>query len=187
MTTKEGPPDLDHFYNLESKEIKNVNFFTTKFSNDKIFWIYQDKFEDVSIYFCKLDQSTTTSANQPELKSYVHHSNSSYNNSSVSSSSHGNQDWTHFSEGCVSLTSVVVPKSDSFYNKMKLWKCCTLVKTQNLTLEKILNRIKNERHLWDDDFREGKTTQVLDDNTELVKSVISFMPPHPSRELYEIR
>jgi hypothetical protein len=170
LTTRDGSPVLDFFYNSSRKELKNANFFTSKFSNDKIQWTYQDKFEDVSIYFCKHDQSSQTSANQTD----------SHSNSSVSNT----QD---FSEVVSTLTSVIVSKPDSFGNKLKLWKCCTLVKTQNLTLEKILSRIKNERHLWDDDFVEGKVTEVLDDNTELFKSVISFMPPHPSREFFEIR
>ena len=36
-------------------------------------------------------------------------------------------------------------RDQQFYEKLKLWKCCTLIKQQNLTLEKIMNRISNER------------------------------------------
>lgn len=43
-------------------------------------------------------------------------------------------------------SSLFIPqKNESFNDKLKLWKCCTLIKQQNITLEKILNRIKNER------------------------------------------
>ncbi len=31
------------------------------------------------------------------------------------------------------------------HEKLKLWKCCTLIKNQNLTLESIQQRIANER------------------------------------------
>lgn len=41
--------------------------------------------------------------------------------------------------------------------------------------------------MWDDDYKDGKTVENLDDNTDLFKYTISFMPPHPSREFYEIR
>ncbi len=78
-------------------------------------------------------------------------------------------------------------KNENFNNKLKLWKCCTLIKHQNITLEKILNRLKNERQLWDDDFKEGKVVEQLDENTELYRYVITFMPPHPSRDFFEIR
>ena len=32
-----------------------------------------------------------------------------------------------------------------FNEKLKLWKCCTLIKVQTMTLEKIVHRIANER------------------------------------------
>lgn len=41
--------------------------------------------------------------------------------------------------------------------------------------------------MWDDDFKEGKVIEALDEKTDLYKSIISFMPPHPTREFVEIR
>ena len=41
--------------------------------------------------------------------------------------------------------------------------------------------------MWDDDYKEGKTVEVLDDHTDLYRYVITFMPPHPSRDFFEIR
>lgn len=186
------PPKLDYFYDIKTKQVKNAEFFKTKFNIDKTFWSYQDKFEDVSIYFFKTDQSNTQNTNANQFQSYVNnnqlpmHVSSSNSNSCSSQNSHS---MPSSAEGysLTALTSVVVPRPDSFFNKLKLWKCCTLVKTRNLTLEKIIYRIKNERQMWDDDFKEGKVLEVLDENTELYKYVISFMPPHPSREFFEIR
>lgn len=43
------------------------------------------------------------------------------------------------------------------------------------------------RHFWDDDFKEGRIVDTLDDQTDLHRYVISFMPPHPSRDFFEIR
>ena len=37
------------------------------------------------------------------------------------------------------------PASSEYLTKLRLWKCCTLVKRQNLTIDKILERIRNER------------------------------------------
>jgi hypothetical protein len=39
-------------------------------------------------------------------------------------------------------------KNENFNTKLKLWKCCTLIKHQNITVEKILNRLKNERYFF---------------------------------------
>lgn len=45
-------------------------------------------------------------------------------------------------------SSLFIPqKNENFNDKLKLWKCCTLIKHNNLTLDKIVNRIKNERYL----------------------------------------
>ena len=44
-----------------------------------------------------------------------------------------------------------------------------------------------KRHLWDDDFKEGKVVEQLDEKTELYRYVVTFMPPHPSRDFFEIR
>ena len=39
-------------------------------------------------------------------------------------------------------------QSQQFNEKLRLWKCCTLIKQQNVTLEKIIHRIANERFLF---------------------------------------
>jgi len=189
-------PKLDYFYNSKKKELLNTEFFTTKFNSDNIFWIYQDKFEDVSIYFSKNDQP---SSSQPKPQQPQQLQTNKNSNTANPISSNKLQSYTPVpfnipsqvsipvAAGCVSLTSVLVPKPECFYNKLKLWKCCTLVKTPNLTIEKIVNRIKNERHIWDDDFKMGKVFKILDENTDLCRSVINFMPPHQPREFFEIR
>jgi hypothetical protein len=86
----------------------------------------------------------------------------------------------------ISVTSSLMLNC-SFYDSLRLWKCCTLIKQYNLKADQILNRIKNERHLWDDDYVFGETIKVLDNNTEIFKYIISFMPPHPSRKFVELR
>lgn len=78
-------------------------------------------------------------------------------------------------------------KFETFSEKLKLWKCCTLIKQKNISLEKILTRIKSERHLWDDDFIGGKIVETLDENTDVYSYHISFMPPHQERNFVEIR
>ena len=123
--------------------MRKAEFFNTKFNIEKTFWTYQDKFEDVSIYFCK-DDNPGQSSSTNQFQSYVSMPPVSMNSPVAGNSP--NDTLLALSEGCITLTAAVVPRPDSFYNKLKLWKCCTLVKTPNLTLEKILNRIKNERY-----------------------------------------
>lgn len=45
----------------------------------------------------------------------------------------------------ISASLFIPQKNESFNDKLKLWKCCTLVKHPALTLEKIVHRIKYER------------------------------------------
>ena len=87
----------------------------------------------------------------------------------------------------ISASLFMQQKNESFNDKLKLWKCCTLVKHPGLTLDKIVHRIKYERQLWDDDFKEGRVVETLDDQTDLHRYVVNFMPPHPSRDFFEIR
>jgi len=46
---------------------------------------------------------------------------------------------------------------------------------------------KINRHIWDDDFKDGKVVEILDENTDLYRYVITCMPPHASRDFFEIR
>jgi hypothetical protein len=91
-----------------------------------------DKFEDVSIYYLKNEQ-------QNELLDAL-----SINNQTNSSPSGQNVPSNLFIPKNDS-SLFVSQKNENFNDKLRLWKCCTLVKNQNLTIEKILKRIKNER------------------------------------------
>ncbi|CAF0915176.1 unnamed protein product [Brachionus calyciflorus] len=196
------PYNLDYFYDLEKKIMKRIEFFTNNVKIEKINWFYFDKFEDVSIYYFKNDFFS-----QSLLKNISSNTNSSHQTHSTINNSHNqttsNNTTTISSPVSIQITCseismpeayesvqssfLIHQKNESFNDKLKLWKCCTLVKHQNLTLEKILTRIKDERFLWDDDFRDGKLVEKLDDVTELYRYVIAFMPPHPSRDFFEIR
>jgi hypothetical protein len=155
---------LEYYYDTKEKKLKKEDFFKTNLNMQKLYWSYYDKYEDISIYYYKNEQLQQL-----------------------------NQQHQH-------------DQIQQFNEKLKLWKCCTLIKQQNVTLEKILQRIANERFgdlfnfltiifsyyfhyrlLWDDDFKEGKLIEKLDGNTDIYKYVISLMPPHPSRDITEIR
>lgn len=158
-----------------------------------------DKFEDVTVYFSKNENSNELKHQQEELialpelsinetssATIVPTMNETPNSPTMLSTNIPNS----ISNSIVTSTNFLTlmpQKFETFNDKLKLWKCCTLIKHQNLTLEKILNRIKNERHLWDDDFIDGRIVEVLDENTELYDFSISFMAPHPQRIIHEIR
>jgi len=46
---------------------------------------------------------------------------------------------------------------------------------------------KKNKYIWDEDFKEGKVVESLDENTELYEYTIKLMPPHPSRDFSELR
>ena len=98
-----------------------------------------DKFEDVSIYYLKNEQQnelleTTIVSNQINATGL-----SSANPNLIATSNLVNPK--------IDQSLYVSQKNENFNDKLRLWKCCTLVKHHNLTLEKILNRIKNERYI----------------------------------------
>jgi hypothetical protein len=115
-----------------------------------------DKYEDVSIYFFKNEnlsqpqhqssQSTSAYLSPSSLSSGAATSTTS----SPSSSTNNLQASVLSSSNVSSLASLMPPlllaNSENLNHKLKLWKCCTLIKQPNLTFEKILNRIKNERY-----------------------------------------
>jgi len=62
-----------------------------------------------------------------------------------------------------------------------------ILKNKNFTIIEVFIFLNLFRQCWDDDFIEGKITEVLDENTELYNYSISFMPPQPPRNFYELR
>lgn len=212
------PCTLEYLYDLDLRQIKKAEFFTSNINIEKTYWFYLDKYEDVSIYYFKneyiqqqqkLAQSSNTNlklsySSQELVVNNLEHQHRSSTTGLMSQSNtqatnvknksslvntEVQEHKTNVNDVSQILNEVyyLPQKNECFNNKLKLWKCCTLVKHHNITVEKILNRIKNERHLWDDDFKEGKVVEVLDGKTDLYRYVITFMPPHPSRDFFEIR
>ena len=229
------PHNLDNLYDLESHKLKKVDFFANNVNIDKTYWSYFDKYEDVSIYYFKIEPQqqlikTTSNTNlantsaTPNQQSFVTASTGtplSSLNSLISTTNSSSQTFfissnlmaTVTSAGAAASASILSPATaasnassatrtsnnnstntlfipqtnECFNDKLKLWKCCTLIKKPNLTLEKILSRLKSERFLWDDDFKEGRVVEQLDDQNDLYRYVISFLPPHPSRDYFELR
>ena len=57
----------------------------------------------------------------------------------------------------------------------------------NAKPNEILNRILNERELWDDNLIKSQVLQQVDDNTQIYQSVVREMSPHPSRDYCVLR
>lgn len=51
----------------------------------------------------------------------------------------------------------------------------------------VLNRLLRERHLWDDDFLQGKKIKTVDNQTEIFQFVTNSMAPHPSKDFVVLR
>ncbi len=126
------PYSLDYFYDVSGRKLKRVEFFTNNVNIQNAFWFYMDKFEDVSIYYLKNEQQNELL----DALSITNQANSSPSGQNVPSN-------LFIPKNDSSL--FVSQKNENFNDKLRLWKCCTLVKNQNLTIEKILKRIKNER------------------------------------------
>jgi hypothetical protein len=191
------PHLLDNLYDLEQKKLKKVDFFANNVQIDKTYWSYFDKYEDVSIYYFKNDSMSSFNNNKSIASTATNLISISEQPSTQTTTT------TTTTSGALNITtnnsalhtastsyssSLFMPQANECFNdKLKLWKCCTLIKKPNLTLDKIMNRIKNERYLWDDDFKEGKVVECLDDSTDLYRYVVAFLPPHPSRDFFELR
>ncbi|KAJ8298015.1 hypothetical protein KUTeg_024546 [Tegillarca granosa] len=67
---------------------------------------------------------------------------------------------------------------------LRLWKCCVDVEAPP---EIVLDRIKNERHTWDEDMMNWRTIETLDNQTEIFQYVRNSMAPHPSRDYCVLR
>ncbi|CAF0883637.1 unnamed protein product [Rotaria sp. Silwood1] len=67
---------------------------------------------------------------------------------------------------------------------LSLWKCSIEIEAPPI---EILNRLLNERHLWDDDFRSGSIIEKLNRNTHVYQYTINSMAPLASRYFCEVR
>ncbi|CAF1127138.1 unnamed protein product [Adineta steineri] len=65
-----------------------------------------------------------------------------------------------------------------------LWKCSVEIEAPPI---EILNRLLNERHLWDDDFQSGTIIEKLNRNTHVYQYTINSMAPLASRYFCEVR
>lgn len=188
------PHQLDYLYDMQTRNIKRAEFFTSNVNIDKTHWFYLDKYEDVSIYYFKSEGSTELTVNT-SLTNLNQSQSTAVAGSATPSSSMADASSTNSGNGAVSsanakvrsansieetspslsplisavpVSSATLPstvtatatstaasasaslfipqKNESFNDKLKLWKCCTLVKHPGLTLEKIVHRIKYERY-----------------------------------------
>uniref|UniRef100_A0A8C8RQ67 StAR related lipid transfer domain containing 13 n=1 Tax=Pelusios castaneus TaxID=367368 RepID=A0A8C8RQ67_9SAUR len=69
-------------------------------------------------------------------------------------------------------------------NPLRLWKAAVEVEAPPSV---VLNRVLRERHLWDEDFVQWKTIEILDKQTEIYQYVLNSMAPHPSRDFVVLR
>uniref|UniRef100_UPI00358FC46C rho GTPase-activating protein 7-like n=1 Tax=Myxine glutinosa TaxID=7769 RepID=UPI00358FC46C len=67
---------------------------------------------------------------------------------------------------------------------LRLWKACTEV---DVPPQRLLQRLRNERHLWDPDLLHWQVVETLDDHTELFRYVLDSMAPHPARDYLVLR
>ncbi|XP_072260353.1 stAR-related lipid transfer protein 13 isoform X2 [Pyxicephalus adspersus] len=91
-------------------------------------------------------------------------------------------------KGWISLSST--ENTDMAYKKvgdgnpLRLWKVSVELEAPPPI---VLNRLLRERHLWDDDFLQGKVIKVIDNQTEVYQFVMNSMAPHPSKEFVVLR
>ena len=149
------PYNLEYLYDMKGRKLKKVEFFTSNINIQNAFWFYLDKFEDVSIYFLKNEQQKEqliegmpTAVTQIPTTSIVSCSITPNTTNQINANLPTQTSLTvnNNNINCETISNLYVPqKSENFNDKLRLWKCCTLVKHHSLTLDKILNRIKNER------------------------------------------
>jgi hypothetical protein len=149
------PHNLDSLYDPESRRLKKAEFFASNVNIDKSFWSYFDKYEDVSIYYFKSEyqqQVIKTAGSNANLSGAgsSHLAAGPNSNNSNASAGGGNvapgATRPHSMNPAAFQACLFIPQTNECFNdKLKLWKCCTLVKKPNLTLEKILTRLKSER------------------------------------------
>ncbi|CAF0840891.1 unnamed protein product [Adineta ricciae] len=89
--------------------------------------------------------------------------------------------WTSF--GKTNDIDLAVKKLDDGH-PLTLWKCSVEIEAPPT---EILNRLLNERHLWDDDFQSGAIIEQLNSNTHVYQYTINSMAPLASRYFCEVR
>ncbi|XP_032811166.2 rho GTPase-activating protein 7 isoform X1 [Petromyzon marinus] len=67
---------------------------------------------------------------------------------------------------------------------LRLWKTTVEVEAPP---PRVLQRIRSERHLWDEDLLQWKVVETLDPNTEVFYYVLNSMAPHPARDYLVLR
>uniref|UniRef100_A0A8C4PYK4 DLC1 Rho GTPase activating protein n=1 Tax=Eptatretus burgeri TaxID=7764 RepID=A0A8C4PYK4_EPTBU len=86
--------------------------------------------------------------------------------------------------------SSIEPSIDLAYKKvgdghvLRLWKACSEV---DAPPQRLLQRLRNERHLWDPDLLHWQVVETLDNHTELFRYVLDSMAPHPARDYLVLR
>ncbi|XP_056009858.1 rho GTPase-activating protein 7-like isoform X3 [Ostrea edulis] len=92
-------------------------------------------------------------------------------------------------KGWVSLYSVPT-NVDLSYKKvtdghpLRLWRCSTEVEAPPYVA---LDRVKDERHIWDEDLIKWRSIEKLDSQTEVFQYTQSSMAPHPARDFCVLR
>ncbi|XP_068123157.1 stAR-related lipid transfer protein 13 isoform X2 [Hyperolius riggenbachi] len=69
-------------------------------------------------------------------------------------------------------------------NPLRVWKVSVELEAPPSV---VLNRLLRERHLWDDDFLQGKIIESVDNQTEVYQYVTNSMAPHPSKDFVVLR
>ncbi|XP_060106181.1 stAR-related lipid transfer protein 8 [Heteronotia binoei] len=67
---------------------------------------------------------------------------------------------------------------------LRVWKVSTDVEAPP---QAVLQRVLRERHLWDEDFLQGKVIEALGQNTEVYHYLTDSMGPHPRRQFVVLR
>lgn len=70
-------------------------------------------------------------------------------------------------------------------NPLRLWR--SKVEINDSDLVQIMDRILNERHLWDEELIQWKVLLQPDERTQLFQMIRSEMSPHPSRDYCVLR
>ena len=67
---------------------------------------------------------------------------------------------------------------------LRLWKCSTEVEAPP---EIVLDRVRDERHVWDEDLVRWSSLEKLDNTTEVFQYTRNSMAPHPGRDFCVLR
>ncbi|UJR21044.1 hypothetical protein I4U23_024144 [Adineta vaga] len=89
--------------------------------------------------------------------------------------------WTSFGKN--NEIELALKKLDDGH-PLGLWKCSVEIEAPP---SEILNRLLNERHLWDEDFQSGTIIEQLNCNTHVYQYTINSMTPLASRYFCEVR